>query len=653
MASLTTYVLRLWAEGDAAPGEDPIQLLRREEAGSLKLVASHAQGVSAAAKLSHEGKEIDLTALLEQDHLRRTDLMAAAGTELYRRLAPGEVGEELKKIGRGSRVMLDLRSPALTDLPWELLRRDGTYLFQLETHPWLLGSPDPPPANPLYPPQVDLERPPLRVLLVVGNHPKDDKVKGDDELRGVEDCLYSRRGEVLLRVLDRPDPEEIRKMLAEFEPHVFHFIGHGSVVKTPGADAKPVIRVFSRRSGKNEVWDADRISGALNEIPGPRLVILNACDTAGDGLEQTWQLTDAFFARGVGALLAMQAEILGDAALEFGKRLYRGLAEGLPVDSALARARQQIATTLSADDARANWPVPRLWVRGDPEEVVHLATVDGRCSVDADDDFVHRWAQRSAACRVLCPLAEHGRRLVVLEGPAQSGKTALLKILGETWAHGGGHALYVDLEGPRTSDLRRLVERIRVEVEEHQHGLDPAALQALDLERPSDLLGADLRQALETVAAGPGDHDPDEAPAPLLLLLDGLEDWLPDVVRDTVLPEVCFPYALAEPHSRVWLAIALRDEMADEVAWKTLDEKNQPIRVDAFRPEEWRRAAAQFIRLHLARVEDEDRRKIFADSAWNAARLDPPDRLKEPAMPSYRPDLLQAIRIISSYWSRP
>ena len=74
-------------------------------------------------------------------------------------------------------------------------------------------------------------------------------------------------------------------------------------------------------------------------------MFLNACRTASaTAQDMTWAVTEAFSSGGVPAVLGMQADIRGDAAAALSGPLYRALANGDPVDVALARARRRSPT---------------------------------------------------------------------------------------------------------------------------------------------------------------------------------------------------------------------------------------------------------------------------------------------------------------------
>jgi hypothetical protein len=540
---MKTFVIRAWAADDptGVPPLELLELVAPAAAGSgpvLAPIATHPVGVVPDTAFQHDGKSADLCGALARNHLLDGALVAAAGRALYARLALGAVGQKLKDIPAGSRVLLDLRSPALERLPWEVIRRDELSLFLSTEQPWSRGTAEEP-AIPAPLSAVDMS-PTLRVLVVVGSKRDDPTVQGDAELRGIEDELHRCTNHMLVQVLVRPRAEEITRTFAELRPHAFHFIGHGAIVA-----GRPVLRVHSDALGESESWDPDRFRVALQGGAVPRLVVLNACNTATPG--RSWDLAEAFIRAGVNAVVATQAEIVGSAASLFSRRLFQRLAAGDPVDVAVTAARNHVAGD-GTQVERPNWPVPRLVVQGNPDDLLPRARRSStpRPAVRAPDDFVGRLSQRKQAWDILCPIRGAGHRLVVLEGPQGSGKTALLRILGETWIRAWDRAaVYVDLGGPRSSNLDVLLERMIQSFTAAR--LSPAPLQTIAKDLPSDTLCATIRATLESCAP--------EGKL-LLVLLDGLETWQPNVAARDVLRQLCAPYADMEVESRVRLAVA-------------------------------------------------------------------------------------------------
>jgi len=101
-----------------------------------------------------------------------------------------------------------------------------------------------------------------------------------------------------------------------------------------------------------------------------RLIVLNSCEGATSGGLDIFSSTASILLRaGLPAVLAMQYEITDSAAAELAHSFYEALADGLPVDAALAEARKamDIAVPNSVE-----WGVPVLHMRAPDGVLFHL-----------------------------------------------------------------------------------------------------------------------------------------------------------------------------------------------------------------------------------------------------------------------------------------
>ena len=91
-----------------------------------------------------------------------------------------------------------------------------------------------------------------------------------------------------------------------------------------------------------------------------RLAVLNSCEGAQTSSDDPFAGTAASLVhREIPAVVAMQFEITDRAAIVFGGEFYAALADGYPVDSALAEARKAIF----ADQNDVEWGTPVLFMR--------------------------------------------------------------------------------------------------------------------------------------------------------------------------------------------------------------------------------------------------------------------------------------------------
>jgi hypothetical protein len=91
-----------------------------------------------------------------------------------------------------------------------------------------------------------------------------------------------------------------------------------------------------------------------------RLAVLNACEGARNSLSDPFSgVASCLVQREIPAVIAMQLEITDRAAITFAGELYSALADGYPVDAALAEARKAIF----ADRNDVEWATPVLFMR--------------------------------------------------------------------------------------------------------------------------------------------------------------------------------------------------------------------------------------------------------------------------------------------------
>jgi len=89
--------------------------------------------------------------------------------------------------------------------------------------------------------------------------------------------------------------------------------------------------------------------------------VLNACEGATGSEQDLFSSTAAtLIRRGLPAVLAMQYEITDSAAIELARTFYEVLAEGSPVDEALAETRKAISFTAANT---FEWGTPVLYMR--------------------------------------------------------------------------------------------------------------------------------------------------------------------------------------------------------------------------------------------------------------------------------------------------
>jgi formylglycine-generating enzyme required for sulfatase activity len=327
---------------------------------------------------------------LENAILRSTDLHRAGqplqidvvesfGRALFDFLLPGEArslyNECLREAAhrhRGVRLKLSLHSPRLTALPWEFLYdpRKRDYICLNPYTPLVRYTELPQTAPPLT------VKAPLRILGLLAD-PTDMpmRLEVQQERMQVTQAVGSliERGLVELTWLEGNNWRDLQRIMRSTTDgwHIFHFIGHGGydTLRNEG------YIVLSNEDGTSHHLYASQLARLLTRQRNTmRLVLLNACEGARSNGHDAFSSTAAtLIASGIPAVLAMQYEITNDAAIEFANAFYEALADNLPVDAAVAEARN----ALSISNARSlEWGIP----------VLHMRAVDGRLFSLYDDD---------------------------------------------------------------------------------------------------------------------------------------------------------------------------------------------------------------------------------------------------------------------------
>jgi CHAT domain len=308
---------------------------------------------------------------LEKLEHRGADEIKKLGAALFDALMPGTV-RDLYHQGRGGsgsnagkglriRILIDTREPRLqpfAKVPWEILydhTADANPLLALDARRpivRMIDSSEPPVA-----PATDEFR---RVLLAWANPIDLERLDLDTECTRVNNALF--RNKLRPDVLRQATRSELSNRIRDGKPQIVHFMGHGSFnsLRQEGA-----LLLFGRKGAQDPLY-ASELATFFAGMTTPRLVILNACQTAAAGGPRMFNafssIAAALVAAGLPAVIAMQSTI-GDAnAITFTERLYRALLDHNPIEAAIADAR----VTLKGVDAYSlNWAVPVLYVRAD------------------------------------------------------------------------------------------------------------------------------------------------------------------------------------------------------------------------------------------------------------------------------------------------
>ncbi|HEX2913605.1 MAG TPA: CHAT domain-containing protein [Chloroflexia bacterium] len=378
----------------------------------------------------------------------------------------------------GLRTVLHLESDKLAGLPWELISTDnGVFLAAMERDkPHTLARARWQ-ADDFSPGPVDLPdittHEPLRVLLAVCNNREDDeRIMGPEEALRVDEALYLLLPwKVDLRVLVRPSFKETQDWLSEWQPHIFHYVGHGDF------DGVNSYLKFYEPSQTDSIQIGPQTLANLFGNHPPRLVVLNACRSGqvgpGDNTavqassaQGTLNLSKVLIEGGVLAVIAMQADIEGQGASFLMDQFYRHLASGEVIDVALTSARRAFLKQVGLSTNKWDWALPALYFseKVKAEDVLTLAPEDYEAHIfKVSENEPERYKRhiQDLQLRVKIQVGREREQMMlehtflrssledikpvtIVYGETEIGKTNLLYWLSEGLARRGRQFIYAD-----------------------------------------------------------------------------------------------------------------------------------------------------------------------------------------------------------------
>jgi formylglycine-generating enzyme required for sulfatase activity len=295
------------------------------------------------------------------------------GGKLFRTVFSGEVGRrfaasvhEAAIHREGLRLRLHLGSvPELSRWPWE-------YLYDPARKVFFAISGETPVVRylslPEHAPPLKLELP-LSVLVVAPASIDASRLQAEQEIQRIERELapLKRRGKVVLDELRPPTLSALDERLRGRPVHILHFIGHGKYDAEHGEG----VLLFDDEHGRPSQVTGQRLAAVLfgRDV---RLVVLNACEGARHDEKDAFSGVAQTLLQGrVPAVVAMQRSISNRAAMTFAQRFYGALAEGTPVDAAVAEAR----LAMVAQSQSLEWGAPVLYLRSREAELFDLGPV--------------------------------------------------------------------------------------------------------------------------------------------------------------------------------------------------------------------------------------------------------------------------------------
>jgi hypothetical protein len=287
---------------------------------------------------------------LDRDGVRRLGaalmawLFRGPVMQLYRtnlaRVAPGD----------GLRIRLRIEPAELHAIPWELCydAETATFLAQDPRTPlvrYLLGAFS----------RGKLAGGRLKVCVAMASPTGLTPLGAADETARIEDAFAALDS----RVTVQPMIASLNGLQDALRrgPNVLHFIGHGGF----DADAGGYLVLDDGQAGP-QMADAEVLASYLRGS-SVRLAVLNACESARtDPADSFAGVAPRLVQAGLPAVVAMQTLLPDAAAPVFSGAFYRALADGWPVDAAVAAGRVAL---FGHAPVSAYWSIPVLYLAAD------------------------------------------------------------------------------------------------------------------------------------------------------------------------------------------------------------------------------------------------------------------------------------------------
>jgi CHAT domain-containing protein len=197
----------------------------------------------------------------------------------------------------------------------------------------------------------------LRILLVSATPADQDALAVEQEVAAITAAMASLAEQVELVQL--PNAAKVDLFRAAGDGcHVVHFMVHGRL-----DDAGEGELMLQGPDGRSDPLSAGELRQLAHDwaLGGTRLIVFNACETGRDRRGQAFSgVAPAVVQAGIPAVVSMQYPISDVAAGVFSNELYRGLAQGCPVDQAVTVARKLVQLTVKDGE---EWLTPVLHMR--------------------------------------------------------------------------------------------------------------------------------------------------------------------------------------------------------------------------------------------------------------------------------------------------
>jgi CHAT domain-containing protein len=198
--------------------------------------------------------------------------------------------------------------------------------------------------------------PPLRVLVMISSPTDYPQLNVEQEWTKLKEAVAAleTRGSIILERLSEATLGSLQRRLRRGEYHIFHFIGHGAFEENDG------VLILERPDKRGCSVSGGDLGTLLHDHRSLRMSVLNACEGARSSRTDPFSgVAQSLVLQGIPAVIAMQFEISDQAAISLAHEFYGAVADGYPVDAALAEARKAVF----AEGNAVEWGTPVLYLR--------------------------------------------------------------------------------------------------------------------------------------------------------------------------------------------------------------------------------------------------------------------------------------------------
>ena len=226
--------------------------------------------------------------------------------------------------------------------------------------------PESSPDDTLHPEETN-----LKILVVFANPSELGRRLNADEF--LEKIAAMKRVEVKSITKEAATRQDVERVIGEFKPHVFHFIGHGDAEKGIALMRTPEeIEEYLNETGdiKDVEWVDGRGLNSMFANAHPRLVFLHACNGATADSMNGFNSTahDLVYSYRVPAVIAMQYAIENGAAARFARTFYQQISDGSSIDIAVSEGRWELRQSQRGEFADPAFGTPIVYVQNERAE---------------------------------------------------------------------------------------------------------------------------------------------------------------------------------------------------------------------------------------------------------------------------------------------